>query len=166
MMLNLQKQVVAGLVPPQVSEALIREEWPSVAAYSGPASLGRVCICSIVLAPLGWFLLLPIYFLKILPFLARRYTLTNRRLMVRRGLKPEPTHEVALGDIDEVRIHEDANSAFYRAGNLDVVHGGQVVMTLAGVPEPQSFRLAVLNAARAWAPAKTPATADGARVPS
>ena len=28
--------------------------------------------------------------MKILPYIARRYTLTNRRIMIQRGLKPVP----------------------------------------------------------------------------
>jgi hypothetical protein len=162
-MLNARKQAVAGLVPPEVAEALIREEWPSVAVFSGPASLGRILICSIALAPLGWMLLLPVYFLKILPFIAKRYTLTNRRLMIRRGLKPVPSHEVALCDIDEVRVRKDANSAFYRAGSLEIISKGRSVLTIPGVPEPDSFRLSILNSAKAWAPGKTAAPIQTAK---
>jgi Bacterial PH domain len=160
--MNARKQVVAGLVPPQVGEALIREEWPSVAAYPGPASLGRMLICSIVLAPLGWFLMLPIYFLKILPFVAKRYTLTNRRIMIRRGLKPEPTHEVALSDIEDVRVQQDANSEFFRSGDLEILSRGQVALKLLGVPEPQSFRLAIINAIKAWVPGRANAPIEPA----
>ena len=53
--------------------------------------------------------MLPFYFLKILPFVARRYTVTNRRVMVRRGLKPVSSQEVALADIDEVRVRKDGD---------------------------------------------------------
>src|SRR5215510_6272649 len=75
------RQAVAGLTPPEVGEAMIREAWPTVAAHPGAANLGKKLIRSIALAPLGWLLLAPLYFMKILPFFARRYTLTNRRVM-------------------------------------------------------------------------------------
>jgi hypothetical protein len=155
-MIDVRKQAVTGLVPPQQGEAKIREAWPSVTATCPPAAtLGRKLMLSRAGAPFGWGLLLPVYFWKILPFLARRYTLTNRRLMLQRGLKPVPRQEVALADIEDVRVVPDANSAFYRAATLEIIaKGGQVALTLPGVPEPESFRQAILNACRAWGGAK------------
>ena len=133
MVIDGRLQAVAGLVPPQRREALIRVAWPSVAAVPAVAGAGRVLLASIVGAPLAWLLLAPVYFFKVLPFVARRYTLTNRRIMIQRGLKPKATHEVPLAKIDEVRIHKDANSDFFRCGTLEVVSSGQVVLTLPGV---------------------------------
>src|SRR5262249_21017869 len=142
-----------GVVAPQLGEALIREAWPSVAATPA-AALGRTLTRTIVLAPLAWLLMAPFYFFKILPFLAKRYTLTNRRLMIQRGLKPAPTVEVKLEEIDDVKLVTDANSQFFRAGNLEIVCNGRVAMTLAGVPEADSFRQAIINSCNAWAPGK------------
>jgi hypothetical protein len=156
-MFDYRNQVVTGVVPPSLGEALIREAWPSVAAFPAAAGAGRALICSIILAPLGWFLLAPFYFAKILPFLAKRYTLTNRRLMIQRGLKAAPTHEIALEAIDDVRIHKDANSDFYRSGTLEVISRGQPAMKLPGVPEPESFQLAIIQACKAWVPGKASA---------
>lgn len=152
---EMREQVVTGVVPPALGEALIREAWPSVTAFPMVAHLGRKLILSIAGAPLGWMLMLPFYFFKILPFVARRYTLTNRRLMVRRGLKPEPTQEVALAEIDDARVVKDGASDFFRAGTLEIFSKDKIVLTLAGVPEPDSFRLAILNACTAWVPGKT-----------
>src|SRR5207237_3903866 len=132
-------QVIAGVVAPELDEARIREAWPSVARSPGMASLGRVLTRTIVLAPLAWLVMSLGYFGKLLPFAARRYTLTNRRLMIRRGLKGKPGQDVALGAIDEVRVKTDANSDFFRAADLEIVSNGQVVLTLRGVPEPEGF---------------------------
>jgi hypothetical protein len=142
------------VVPPQLGEALIREVFPSVAAMPAVATLGRKLVCSIVLAPAGWALMLPVYFLKILPGVARRYTLTNRRVMLRRGLKPVPSQEVKLSEIDDVRVVKDANTQFFRAATLEIVSGGKVVLTLPGVPEADAFRISILNACKAWAPGR------------
>ena len=141
--------VVAGL-----PETRIREIWPSVAAWPAVAGLGRVLTNTLLLAPLGWLLMSAVYFGKLLPFAARRYTLTNKRLMIRAGWAGAITQEVALTDIDDVRRAMDANSEFFRAANLEIVRGGQVVMTLAGVPDPEPFRHTILNARNAWAPGK------------
>lgn len=145
-------QVITGVLPPQLGEARVREAYPSVASSSAIASLGRALTATIVLAPLGWLLMSPVYFGKLLPFLGRRYTLTNRRLMIRTTWKGVPLKEVALADIDEVRIVTDGNSDFFRSGNLEIVSKGQTVLTLAGVPEPEGFKYAIVNTCNAWVP--------------
>ena len=98
--------------------------------------------------------MLPFYFLKILPFMARRYTLTNRRVMLRRGLKPVADGEVKLSEIDEVRVVKDANSQFFRAATLEMVSDGKVVLTLPGCPEADAFRISIINSCKAWAPGR------------
>jgi len=149
------RQAVAGLMPPQLDEALIREAWPSVLDRSaGLATLASKLIKSVILAPLGWLLLAPLFARKLMPVLCKRYPLTNRRLMIRRGLKPHPVQEVALADIDEVRLAPNSSNGFYRSGTLEVVSKGHVVMTLLGVPEPEGFRHAIINAYKAWVPEK------------
>jgi hypothetical protein len=149
------RQAIAGLTPPQQAEAMVREVWPSVVeAQPALAALGQKLISSVVLAPLGWLLLAPLYFKKILPFLSTRYTLTNRRLMIRRGLKPRPVKEVALADIDDVRVAADSHNVFYKSATLEVLSKERVVLTLAGVPESDSFRHSILNTVAAWVPGK------------
>jgi len=146
--------VAAAPVAIPVTERIIREVWPSVTAIPAAASLGKTLIRSIILAPLGWLLLLPIYFLKILPFVAKRYTLTNRRLMIQRGLKPKPSHEVALSEIDDAQIVASTIDTFYRSATIDVLSKGKVTLQLSGVPDPESFRHAILDARTAWGPHK------------
>jgi Bacterial PH domain len=145
-------QVIAGLMPPLLGEARIREAWPSVQSSPAIAGLGRALTGTIVLAPLAWLLMSTVYFGKLMMIVGRRYTLTNRRLMIRKGWKCTVHKEVALADIDEVRVVPDANSDFFRAANLEIVSKGQTVMTLAGVPEPDGFRHAILNSCNAWVP--------------
>jgi hypothetical protein len=154
-MLQARQQAVAGVVPPQQGEAKIREAWPSVARAPAVANLGRLLTRTILLAPVAWLLMSLLYFAKVLPITARRYTLTNRRLMVRKGWSGKVGREVALGDIDEVRLVTDANSTFFRAGTLEILSKNQVVLKLPGTPEPDSFRLAILNACNAWVPGRS-----------
>jgi hypothetical protein len=153
-MLDVRQQAVTGVVPPQVAEAKIREAWPSVARSPAVANLGRALTRTIVLAPVAWLVMSVLYFGKVLPILARRYTLTNRRLMIRKGWSGKVAQEVALGDIDDVRLHADANSTFFRAATLEIVSKDKVVMTLPGTPEADSFRVAILNACNAWVPGR------------
>ena len=91
---------------------------------------------------------------KLTPFLCKRYTLTNQNLKIQRGLKPRPVQSIALADIDEVRFDHKSYNAFYLSGTLEIVSRGEVKMRLTGVPEPESFRHAIINACAAWVPGK------------
>jgi hypothetical protein len=154
MMVDIREQAVTGVVPPQQGEARIREAFPSVARAPALASLGKALTRTILLAPLAWLMMSLLYFGKVAPFLMTRYTVTNRRLMIRKGWSGRVRQEVPLAAIDEVRVITDANSDFFRAGTLEVVSGGSVALTLAGVPEPEAFRHAIINACTAWVPGK------------
>ncbi len=154
-MQKLSQQFVAGLVPPLSGEAIIRDRWPSVAARPAVAGLGRVLTRTIILAPVAWLLMAPFFFLRVVPFLARRYTLTNRRLMIRRWPRFSVVQEVPLAEIDGVRVQTDSNSEFFRAGNLEILSNGRIIMTLPGMPEPESFRHSIIQAYTAWVPGKT-----------
>jgi hypothetical protein len=149
-MLDGRREAITGVVPPQRAEALIRETWPGVNDVPAVAGLAQALMRTIVLAPVAWLLLAPCYFKKILPFIAKRYTLTNRRVMIRRGLKPKPSREVALADIEDVRIEDGTLNSFYRTATLEIVSKGQIAMRLRAVKDPESFRRAILNAKAAW----------------
>ena len=145
------RQAVAGLMPPQLGEAMIREVWPTVLGVSSAvAGLSGKLMRSGFLAPIGWMFNSLLFGRKFAPFLCQRYTLTNRRLMVQRGWKPTPTHEIALKDIDDVHLIGDSYDAFYRSGDLQVMSGGKDVLKLIAVPEPESFRQAIVNTVRAY----------------
>jgi hypothetical protein len=146
------RQAVTGLTAPQTGEAIIREIRPSVSAHPAVSGLAQTLTGTLILAPLAWLLLAPLFVMKYLPFVSRRYTLTNRRLMIQCGLKPCPIQEIALADIDEVRVIPASNNAFYRSGTLEILSHDKVVMHLPGVAQPEGFRHAILNAYRAWSP--------------
>ncbi len=169
-MTDVRKQAVTGVVPPQVDEAIIRMAWPAVTTSPAVAGLGKTLMRTIILAPLAWLMLAPFYFKKVLPGFATRYTLTNRRLMRQRGMKPKAVEEIPLADIEEVRIAPDSNDNFYRTGTLEILSKGQVKLRLPGVPEADSFKVAIENACMAWVPGRAaawvkfiPAKAEGAK---
>ena len=156
---ELRDQAVNGVTPPQVAEAIIRDVWPSVAAYPRAANFARACYRSTILAPLGWLALAPIYFKKLLAVapglsgLATRYRLTNRRLMICKGFVAVAEKEVPLDRIKDVKLVTDANSAFFGSGTLEVIDAaGAVVLTLPGVAEAESVRQSIVQAATAWGP--------------
>jgi hypothetical protein len=150
-------QAVTGLMPPQVAEAMIRDVWPSVIGSPLTAPVARVAQLlsdTIILRPVAWLLLLPLFVKKILPFVAKRYRLTNRRLALVRFPFQKAYREIPLADIETVRMEPGSYNTYYRAATLDVISKGQVALRLRGVPEPESFRLAILNACGAWAPTR------------
>ncbi|HEV3143613.1 MAG TPA: PH domain-containing protein [Gemmataceae bacterium] len=168
-MARLNSQIITGVVPPQIQEALIREVWAAVTASPGPSAIARKLMGTVFLAPLGWLLLLPLFVKRLLGFLPGlsgltvKYTITNRRLMIRKGMKARPVQEIALSEIGDVRLVQDANSEFYLTGTLEVLRkDGTVALTLTGVPEPESFRHTIQQARDAWG--AIPATGD--KIPS
>jgi hypothetical protein len=74
-----QPQPITGASLPQMDEAIIRTVWPSVAVYSGPASLARACYRTMILAPIGWLVLAPFYFKKLLAVAPGMSGLATRR---------------------------------------------------------------------------------------
>jgi hypothetical protein len=153
-MAELGKPGINGTLTPTPKEALLRTAWPAVTRWPAIATLGRLLMWPIVTAPLAGLLLAPLYFGKVVPGFGTRYVLTNRRLMVQRGLNWRPVQEIALADIDEVAVRTDANSAFYGAAQLDFVSRGAVKLSLPGVSGAEAFRQAVLNACIAWVPGR------------
>lgn len=158
-LVDIRDQAVTGIASPQSGEAIIRDVWPSVAANPAAASFARACYRSIIFAPIGWMALAPLYFKKTLAWLpgfsalASRYRLTNRRLMICKGMTAVPVQEVPLDRIKDVVIERDANSEFFLSGTLVVRDGaGHALITLPGVPEPESIRQHILQAAESWGP--------------
>lgn len=152
--MDIRLQAVTGVIPPETAEARIREVWPSVARSRGIAALGKALTRTIILAPLGWLIMSAAYFGKLLPLAMTRYTLTNRRIMIRKGWGGIPEKEVALAQIDDVRLVPDSIDDFFRAADLEIISQGRVALTLPGVPDPESFRHVILSAATAWVPGR------------
>jgi hypothetical protein len=89
-------QPIAGVVPSEMKEVTVMTVWPSVAKYGLGLALGQayairwpdVYIFRLgnLLALLAIPLSLPLFFLRIAPGIGTRYRLTNRRIIVERGL--------------------------------------------------------------------------------
>jgi uncharacterized membrane protein YdbT with pleckstrin-like domain len=132
----------------------IREIWPSVKRVPAVANLGKLLNNTIVLAPLGWLVMAGVYFGKVLPFVAVRYRLTDKRIMILRGWKGSIRQQVPLAEIDDVQLDPASIDQFFRSADLKIMRGGNAVMTLVAVPDAESFRHAILDARNAWAPGR------------
>lgn len=155
---RIDTHAVTGVVAPKTQEAMIREVWATVTANANIAALARKLINTVILAPLGWLVLAPFWakrFLGFLPglsFLTVKYTLTNRRLMIRKGMKAVASAEIPLDQIGDLRFKSDDNTGFYGTADVEVLRkDGTVAFTMEGLPEPESFRQTILHSRDAWA---------------
>lgn len=180
------KQAIAGVVPPESGEVTIMEVWPSLAALGGGRFWGRLygnrsgatvpgtpIVLSIgkIIALLSIPLVLPIYFLMLLPcFLylpklgplprvfvsnpwARRYRLTNRRVIIERA-SGEVEASVGLENFDQIDVEVLPGQEWYPAGELIFRQGKVETFRLSGVPRPETFRQTCLKAQRAHSSVK------------
>lgn len=155
-MLDIRHQAIAGLIPPGQNEAHIRQKWPAmIVKIPAVATIGRILTQTTILAPIAWLLMAPFFALKFFPVIMRRYTLTNRRLMINAGWSAKAIQEIPLADIDDIKVQSSANDEFYRTGTLEIISNGNVVMTLPGTEDAESFKHAIINARNAWVPGKS-----------
>ena len=104
---------VSGVVPPSVAEATVMTVWPSVACTTigqvlgrlyriregfGPLSFGRMALLATIPVGLGLYLSMR------LPWAIRRYRLTNRRVMIERGVNPKVEQYVDLDRFDAIDV--------------------------------------------------------------
>lgn len=116
------------------------------------AGIGESNSVNEVLGKLPWIVSGPVYFLLYVVravniFTSVRYTLTNRRIRVDRGMKRSVQQSIPLEEIEDIRLKEEIQ--FTRTGDMEVVSGGQVVLTMFGVQDPGPARLTMLDAVRA-----------------
>ncbi|HVX11427.1 MAG TPA: PH domain-containing protein [Pirellulales bacterium] len=178
------KQAIAGVVPPETGEVTIMSVWPSVAALAGGRFWGQlygigtgVTVAGVpitvgrIIALLSIPLVLPIYFLMLLPCLiflpkmgpiprvyvsnpwARRYRLTNRRVIVER-ISGEEDASVSLDNFDAIQVVVLPGQEWYPAGELLFRKGNVETFRLSGVPRPETFRQTCLKAQRSHATVK------------
>ena len=97
---------------------------------------------------------LVIYLSKVLPFIAIRYSLTNRRVVVQRGLQAKDDKSVDLDRFDSVQVEVLPGQAWYHAGDLVFKLGNVETFRLNGVSRPEAFRQTIMKAHMAHAGVK------------
>jgi hypothetical protein len=144
-----------GVAPPDIDEIEAMTVWPTIGANPLGRLVGRLCASKIGLGEfftLGklWALVtiplsLAVYFWQLMPYICRRYTLTNRRVIVRRGLQPQDVQWVDLDGFDTIDIQVLPGQQWLHCGDLVLKRGGSEVLRLAGVSRPEVFRHVCLN---------------------
>ncbi|MDH3716659.1 MAG: PH domain-containing protein [Planctomycetota bacterium] len=165
------KQAIAGVAPSGLEEVTVMTVWPTITAPPlGRLGciLGRLCgiqwgigpILTVgnLLALLSIPVALMMFIFSLLPFLCRRYRLTNRRvtieklvLQLRKGWLPlaAPWVEdasVSLDNFDEIDIEVQKGQEWYPAGDLIFCKGPVETLRLPGVSRPETFRQTCLKA--------------------
>lgn len=122
------------------------EPWHEIAALAGAAA---VVLLACILPFFGW--------------LARRYTITSRRLIVRSGLFVRVRREIPHSRGYDVTVRRTWVQSAFGSGDVRVSTGAESPVTLRNVPNPglvQSVLNELVEAARpAMAPYRPPSTA-------
>ncbi len=144
------KQPIAGVVASEVAEVTVMTVWPSIAVYAPARFLGTLFAIrfpDVYIFRLGHLIALaciPIalafYFLRVAPWLGIRYKVTNRRIVVQRGLMGVDDKSIALDRFNSVEVVVQPGEAWYKAGDLVFRMDNVETFRLGGVSRPEAFR--------------------------
>jgi hypothetical protein len=149
------KQPIAGVMPTDLGEAPLMTVWPSIGAFAAGRWVGGLCALPIGIAPftLGKIMALAtipvslvVYFWRLMPGYCRRYAVTTRRIVIRRGLTAVEDRWINLDEFDEIRIEVLPGQTWLRCADVSFRRDGHEMMRLAGVSHPEPFRQACLKA--------------------
>lgn len=147
------KQAITGVTPPDLAEVTVMTTWPSMGSSSFGQTLGRLYQIPlfgklIALAAIPQAILL--FAINALPWSCLRYRLTNRRVVVERGLAAKLDKEVSLDNFDSIELEVLSGQEWYRCGNLIFLKGKIETFRLDGVKDPESFRQTCLKTQRGY----------------
>lgn len=138
--------------------------WPSVAKFGLGRWLGTLFAITWpgvyifrlgnLIALLSIPIALVLFFLRIAPGIGIRYRLTNRRIIVERGLTGVEDKAVDLDRFDAISIEVLPGQAWYDAGDLIFKLGNVETFRLEGVSRPAAFRETCLKSHMAHAGVK------------
>jgi hypothetical protein len=158
----MKRAIDAG--PGEEEEVTVMTVWPSVAAMRlGPLNMGKILgrlysikagayiftvgnLCCLLSIPVALIL----YLKRIGPFVAIRYRVTNRRIIVERGLQAKEEKSVDLDRFDAVDIDVEPGQEWYDAADLVFRQGDVETFRLEGVSRPAAFRQVCLKSHQAY----------------
>lgn len=134
----------------------IATAWPSIARFALARLLGRGYavdeprwlfvapgnLLALATIPVGAAL----YFLKLAPFVCRRYVLTDSDVVVANGITQRPGRSVSHDAYDSIDVEVLPGQAWYDSGDLVFRSAGDEVLRLAAVAGPETFRRTVWEA--------------------
>ena len=149
-------QPIAGVTPSELAEVTCKVVWPTIGATRAGRLVGRLAAVRLGLGEfftLGKLLAvatiplsLAVFGWQLMPYVCRRYTLTNRRIIIRKGLMGVDGRWISLDEFDSIQIEVLPGQDWLHAGDLVFRHGESEVLRLAGVARPETFRQVCLTA--------------------
>ena len=163
------KSPFSGIVPSELGEVPSVTVWPTIGALPAGRLVGRLAetrlgrdewsavgkILAVATIPIS----LSVFCWQLMPYVCRRYTLTNRRIIVRRGLLPADEHWIGLDEFDAVDVEVLPGQEWLHAGDVVFKRAGSEVLRLAGISRPDVFRHMCLTAQQSAARFSRSATA-------
>ncbi len=86
------------------------------------------------------------YFWRLMPGACRRYTLTNRRLIIQLGLTAQDGPSIGLNEFETIEVAILPGQDWLHAGDLVFKRDGKEVFHLSGISRPEAFRQICLKA--------------------
>ncbi len=148
-------QAISGVTPAQTQETTVMTVWPSVARFGVGRFLGTLYdirtpdiyffrfgrLLALLFIPVS----LVLFFMRVGPVIGTRYTLTNRRLIVHKGLKMAEDKAIDLDRFDKIEIDVLPGQSWYDAGDLVFKLGNVETFRLDAVSRPAAFRSTVFK---------------------
>jgi hypothetical protein len=153
------KQPIAGVAPAETREVTVMTVFPTLAATAPGRWMGRLCA---VRAGHGFFTLgklfavllipfaVPLYIFTLLPGVMRRYRLTNRRVVIQKGLRAVDERWVDFDRFDAIDVEVLPGQEWISAGDLVFRRGALETFRLKGVSRPETFRRTCLATRRGY----------------
>ena len=153
------KQSIAGVTPAETREVTVMTVFPTLAATAPGRLMGQLCR---VQAGFGFFNLGKLFALLLIPFaiglfafslmpgVIRRYRLTNRRVVVQKGLRAVDERWVDFDRFDTIDVEILPGQAWYPAGELIFRRSAIETFRLSGVSRPETFRRTCLATRRGY----------------
>jgi hypothetical protein len=141
---------IAGVMPSDLAEVDCKVVWPTIGATRAGRFVGRAAAVQ-----LGWgefFALgkllalatlpitLAVYAWQLMPYVCRRYALSNRRIIVQKGLMPVDERWIGLDEFDTVEVEILPGQQWLHAGEIVFKRSGNEILRLSGVSRPEIFQ--------------------------
>lgn len=131
-------------------ETTVAVAWPTIGANPAGRLVGRwsavetgfggVFTVGNLLALATIPLSLVVFFWQLMPYVCRRYLLTDRRVVILEGLSATEGPAAALDAFDAIEIDTLPGQEWLRSGDLVFKLEGREVFRLAGVSRPETLR--------------------------
>ena len=138
--------------PPEATCTVI---WPTIGAHSIGRLAGRwidirpnwdrLRVISRSMAGLTIPITLCVFCWNLLPYVCRRYRITNRRVIIEKGYSAAFGKSIAMEEFDNIEVQTLPGQAWLRSGDLVFLKSGQEVFRLSGVGYPATRREAILR---------------------